>query len=136
MKKNNKGFTLIELVMVIVILAILAAVAIPRFIDFKTDARLSAVKGIGGAISGAANILHSQYVLKGTTYMLGTTEGVTETTAVLNNANIAGATVDAGANITVGGASTLITITIDNTPYTLTYTHGSSTEGPKIKYNF
>ncbi|MDO8425923.1 MAG: prepilin-type N-terminal cleavage/methylation domain-containing protein, partial [Deltaproteobacteria bacterium] len=41
MRKSNKGFTLIELVMVIVILAILAAVAIPRFIDLQSDARIA-----------------------------------------------------------------------------------------------
>ncbi|MCR4287722.1 MAG: prepilin-type N-terminal cleavage/methylation domain-containing protein, partial [Deltaproteobacteria bacterium] len=112
---NKKGFTLIELVMVIVILAILAAVAIPRFIDLQSDARVSTAKGIGGAVAGAANILHAQYLLKGTTYMLGTTEASSAATAVLFNANIAGATVAVSQNATFGAdadRSGLVTITV------------------------
>ncbi len=137
MVENKKGFTLIELVMVIVILAILAAVAIPRFIDLQSEARVSTAKGIGGAIAGAANILHAQYILRGTAYILGTTEGVAIDTAVLFNANIAGATVLAApGGITVDGSSALVTITVGNTPYTMTYTSGSSTLGPRVQYNF
>lgn len=55
---NNKGFTLIELVMVIVILAILAAVAIPKFYSLQSDAQTSAEKGVvGGVRSG----IHTYY---------------------------------------------------------------------------
>lgn len=136
---NKKGFTLIELVMVIVILAILAAVAIPRFIDLQSDARVSTAKGIGGAVAGAANILHAQYLLKGTTYMLGTTEGAVEATAVLYNANIAGATVVVSQNATFGAdasRSGLVTITVNNNPYTMTFTNGNTTLGPQVKFNF
>lgn len=135
MIKSKKGFTLIELVMVIVILAILAAVAIPRFIDLQSDARTASAKGIGGALAGAANILHSQFILRGTNYVVGTTAG--PDTGVLFNANIAGASVVAApTDITVNGSSALVTITVGNNPYTLTYTAGSSTIGPKVQYNF
>ncbi|MBI5643933.1 MAG: prepilin-type N-terminal cleavage/methylation domain-containing protein [Deltaproteobacteria bacterium] len=136
MRIGNKGFTLIELVMVIVILAILAAVAVPRFIDLQSDARVSTAKGIGGAISGAANILHSQFIVKGTAYQLGTTDGSASDTGVLYNANVAGAVVTAADNVTMAGNSVLITIAIGGNPYTMTFTGGNTTYGPKVKYNF
>jgi prepilin-type N-terminal cleavage/methylation domain-containing protein len=51
-----RAFTLIELVAVIVVLAILAGVAIPKYIDYSTNAKVSATKGIlGGVRSGIAN---------------------------------------------------------------------------------
>ncbi len=54
--RNQKGFTLIELVMVIVILGILAAVAIPRFIDLQGNAAQSAVDGVAGSLGSASAI--------------------------------------------------------------------------------
>lgn len=137
MRNGEKGFTLIELVMVIVILGILAAVAVPRFVNLQDEAMQSTAKGIGGAIAGAANILHAQYILKNTIYQLGTTEGVNSTTAVLYNANISGATVLAApGGLTLGGGSSLVTITVNDTPFTMTFTIGSTTEGPRVQYNW
>ncbi|WP_272878760.1 type II secretion system protein [Aquipseudomonas alcaligenes] len=59
--KNSKGFTLIELVVVIVILGILAAVALPRFMNATKDAHEAAVRGAGGALASAVLLARAQW---------------------------------------------------------------------------
>ncbi|HAV1415340.1 type II secretion system protein [Vibrio parahaemolyticus] len=63
--KRQGGFTLIELVVVIVILGILAVTAAPRFLNLQSDARESALQGLKGAMDGAAGIVYGKAAIEG-----------------------------------------------------------------------
>lgn len=62
---HKKGFTLIELVIVIVILGILALIAVPTYINLKSTAELNAMKASLGTIRSAVSLKHSQNILTG-----------------------------------------------------------------------
>lgn len=63
--KTQKGFTLIELIIVIVVLGILAVTAAPQFFNFSSDARESTVKGLVGSINGAKDIIFGKSAIAG-----------------------------------------------------------------------
>src|SRR5256885_14780245 len=66
---NRKGFTLIELIAVIVVLAILAGVALPKYFDYSANAKTSACKGtLGGIRAGIANFYANSAVSGAATY--------------------------------------------------------------------
>ncbi|MUK67079.1 type II secretion system protein [Aliivibrio fischeri] len=63
--KRQGGFTLIELVVVIVILGILAVTAAPKFLNLQKDARASSLQGLKGAMAGAAGIVYGKAAIDG-----------------------------------------------------------------------
>ncbi|WP_185962533.1 type II secretion system protein [Thalassomonas sp. M1454] len=65
MRNKNFGFTLIELVIVIVLLGILAATVAPKFIDLSGDANRAKIEAMGGALLSANEIIFSKSVIKG-----------------------------------------------------------------------
>ena len=90
---NQKGFTLIELVVVIVVLGILAAFAVPRFINIAGDARVSAVNGMAGSLRSAVALARAQYLVDG------------DTTAVLVDMDGTNVGCNAGTGIPLGTAA-------------------------------
>jgi MSHA pilin protein MshA len=67
MYKTQGGFTLIELIMVIVILGLLAVTAIPKYIDLQSEAKDASAKGVYGAAQAAAAINHAGKLVRKTT---------------------------------------------------------------------
>ncbi len=88
MRTRQQGFTLVEVVVVIVILGILAAVAIPRYISVTGDARKAAINGMAGAVRSAVAVVQARYVASGSL----TSELVTmaDGTTVIVNAGAGG----------------------------------------------
>jgi len=69
--QKQAGFTLIELVVVIVILGILAATAAPKFIDLTGDAKKSVIEGMQGSVNSAMNMVHAKAIVSNETASTG-----------------------------------------------------------------
>ena len=64
--QKHGGFTLIELIVVIVILGIMVTFAAPKFVNLQSDARTSVIRGVEGSIRSAATLVYSKSLIDGT----------------------------------------------------------------------
>ncbi len=88
--RQNGGFTLIELVVVIALLGILAAFAIPRFASLESEARTATVQGLAGSLRSASTMAHGLFIATGATpvtmegAVINITNGYPDATDIVN----------------------------------------------------
>jgi MSHA pilin protein MshA len=135
--KKQSGFTLIELVVVMVILGILAAVALPKFVDMSTQARVAKMAGAVGAVKSAVALTHAKWLAQGSTGTVAL-EGVTTPLTMVNGYPAAGDIASAAgldSSYTVSAVvSGAVTISENSTTTTcrFTYTEAAAAGAPTI----
>ncbi len=107
--KSQKGFTLIELVIVIVILGLLAAIALPKYISVQKDARIASVNAVAGGVRGAVALARGKYIV------------VNNPAAVTVDMDGTLVACNAGSGIPTGTAAGIGAAMVDLSAYTVNY---------------
>jgi len=129
--KTQQGFTLIELVMVIVILGILAATALPKFASLQGDARTASITSAAGAVKSAMAITHAKSLVNGDEAKATSSMVLEGTTINMVYGYPAAADIDEAAGLGAEYTNTGGVITLNsNTSCTFTYTAATSSTVP------
>jgi len=127
MVNKSSGFTLIELIVVIAIIGVLAAVAMPRFINAQQDARIAKAQGLYGAIRSASALAHSRCELDFARGLTGAG------TCASNAVNMEGTNVTMINRYPTANAGGIMTASqLDATNDSLTVSAGGATAGDSI----
>jgi len=107
-RRRQGAFTLIELVIVVVLIAILSAVAIPKYIDFKNEAALAASKGVASALASVSAINYAANKANSATVLVTTCEGMPALLGnpLTTNFAVSGVTTANGCTVTNSDSST------------------------------
>lgn len=136
-KNGQKGFTLVELIVVISILGILSAFAIPKFISLQSSAKKSTIQGVAGAVEAASSLAHSLSIANGGSAstaisMDGTAVTITNYYPTGDADGITKAVTTSG-DISVSSASGTTTFIITGTTNCkVTYAQATSTTSPPV----